>query len=247
MYFNWIGPLADKVVSRIWETTEILLYLLPNPLLEGMRLEGERALPSWLGMEKVRHFSTLLAKHFQHNLVWLLTSQPSPGPDNSALRQPGAKFINQTWRNYAKLKVNKFFVKICQYVIWNKLIDFNNVTIAYTHVWIAVKVGEAPLCCLVLNCTILHNWIFQSPGLVLDYPIKNRACPAAAASRSCWILDLKVSLGPLGTSWTFRYLLDLQVPLGPLSTSWTFRCLLDFKVPLVPLGISRTFRYLLDL
>ena len=28
------------------------------------------------------------------------------------------------------------------------------------------------------------------------------------------ILDLWVPIGPLGTSWTFRYLLDLYIPLG---------------------------------
>ena len=35
-----------------------------------------------------------------------------------------------------------------------------------------------------------------------------------------YLLDLKVPLGPYGTSLTFRYLLNLWVPLGHLGTSW---------------------------
>ena len=40
-------------------------------------------------------------------------------------------------------------------------------------------------------------------------------------------MNLKVALGPLGKSWTFRYLLDLKVSLGPLGTTWTLRYLME--------------------
>ena len=62
-----------------------------------------------------------------------------------------------------------------------------------------------------------------------------------------YLFDLQVPLGQLGTFWTFRYLLDIQVHFGPLSTSWTFRYLFYLQVYIGPLGTSRTFRYLLDI
>ena len=37
------------------------------------------------------------------------------------------------------------------------------------------------------------------------------------------LLEILIPLGPLGISWTFRYLFDLLVPFEPLYTSWTFK------------------------
>ena len=49
-------------------------------------------------------------------------------------------------------------------------------------------------------------------------------------------------LGPLVTSWTFRYFLEILIPLGPIGISWTFRYLFGLLVPFEPLYTCWTLK-----
>ena len=57
----------------------------------------------------------------------------------------------------------------------------------------------------------------------------NKLCPSQflSGSKLQKFVEFVKFLGTLGSLQTFMYLFDLQVPLGPLGTTWTVRYLLD--------------------